>query len=38
MGAEKERNEGKEEAQVARLAAVKASEAKAKAEGDLARI
>ena len=37
-GVEKERNEAKEEAQVAQLAAVEASDAKAKAEGDLARI
>ena len=38
VGVEKERNEAKEEAQVARLAAVVAGDAKAKAEGDLARI
>ena len=36
--AEKERNEAKEEAQVARLAAVVAGDVKAKAEGDLARV
>ena len=38
MGAEKERYEAKEEAQVARLAVVKAGDTKAKVEGDLARI
>ena len=38
MGSEKERDETKEEALVARLATVAAGNAKAKAEGDLARV
>ena len=37
-GAEKERDKAKEEAQVTRLAVVTAGEAKAKAEGDLAKV
>ena len=37
-GAEKERDEDKEEAQVARLAAIAAGDAKARAEDDLARV
>ena len=37
-GAEKERDEAKEEAQVARLSAVTAGNAKARAEGDLVRV
>ena len=38
MGAEKERDEAKEEAQVARLATVTTGDARAKLEVDLARV
>ena len=38
MGTVKERDEAKEEAQVTRLAAIVASDARAKLEGDLARV
>ena len=38
VGAEKERDEAKEEAQVAQLAAVATSDAREKLEGDLARV
>ena len=38
MGAEKERDEAKEEAQVALLAVVTTGDARAKLEGDLARV
>ena len=38
MGAEKERNKAKEEAQVAWLVAVTTGDAKVKAEGDLAKV
>ena len=38
MSAEKERDEAKEEAQVARLATVAVGDATAKTEGDLARV
>ena len=38
VGAEKERDEAKKEAQVARLVTVAAGDSKAKAEGDLARV
>ena len=38
VGAKKERDEAKEEAQVVRLTSVAAGDAKAKAEGDLARV